>query len=325
VSLQRSIRHALHYSTCSSSSGGRATRWACANSRSCSWNGDSRSAPRWCAPGRRHRRTGARPPAGCGGGGSGGAARLRLYTDQAFIKVHGVWDYLRRAVDGDGNLVDSMPSTHRDMDARVPACGCRFFTRSLEMVGHALEEATTDGREAHSRAIRGTLGPGVRCRCLRYLHNKTEQDYRGTEGRYRPMRGFGSPVQRRAPGTGLPNPRDSFRDRARIHEVGPLHGRGAAPRPCSGSAGHARGAVDEEQTGSTLPMRPALPLPTIPAPERGAAPPTFSSRPPRSRVQRRPRARLRVVGDCPAGTHSARLPLPSLVHPSPASDDSPAP
>src|SRR6185503_7125678 len=49
------------------------------------------------------------------------------------------------------------------------------------------------GTAYFARAIRTTLGKGVRHRTSRYLNNRLEQDHRGIKGRYRPMRGFKCP------------------------------------------------------------------------------------------------------------------------------------
>jgi transposase-like protein len=116
-----------------------------------------------------------------------GKAGFRWHADETYIKVHGVWCYLYRAIDTDGNLVDSMLNAHRDM-----AAAKRFFARSLQVVGHAPEKVTTDRHDAYPRAIRETLGAAVVHRCSRYLNNKIEQDHRGIKGRYQPMREFGS-------------------------------------------------------------------------------------------------------------------------------------
>jgi len=83
-----------------------------------------------------------------------------------------VWCYLYRAIDADGNLVDSLLSAHRDMGAAK-----RFFARSIEVVGHIPEKVTTDGHDAYPRAIRETLGEDVVHRCSRYMNNKIEQDH----------------------------------------------------------------------------------------------------------------------------------------------------
>ena len=89
-----------------------------------------------------------------------GKAGPMWHADETYVKVGGVWCSLYRAIDADGNLVDSMLSERRDMDAAK-----RFFSRSLETVGHAPEKATTDGHDAYPRAIRETLGEGVIHRC----------------------------------------------------------------------------------------------------------------------------------------------------------------
>jgi len=151
-----------------------------------------------------------------------GKAGRKWHADETYIKVGGVWCYIYRAIDADGNLVDSMLSERRDMEARVPACGCRFFARSLEVVGHAPGKLTTDGHDAYPRAIREILGEGVAHRCSQYLNNRIEQDHRGIKGRYGPMRGFGSFVSAARFCTAHDEVRDYFRHRTKMHEVVPL-------------------------------------------------------------------------------------------------------
>ena len=97
----------------------------------------------------------------------------------------GEWKYLYRAIDREGNLVDSMLSEHRDMDAAK-----RFFKAALEVAEETPEKVTTDGHDSYPRAIRETLGEEVTHRCNPYLNNRLEQDHRGIKQRYYPMRGF---------------------------------------------------------------------------------------------------------------------------------------
>jgi len=117
-------------------------------------------------------------------GQDGGNAILLPGT---YVKVEGCWCYLYRAIDSDGNLVETMLSKTRDMNAAKT-----FFACALKTVGQVLEKVTTDGHDSYPRAVRETLGPDVSHRTSRYMNNRIEQDHRGIKQRYYPMRGFGS-------------------------------------------------------------------------------------------------------------------------------------
>jgi transposase-like protein len=65
-------------------------------------------------------------------------------VDETSIKVHGRWCYLSRALDRDGNLVDSLLRETRDRKAAQ-----RFFRGARAVVGHAPDRVTTDGHEAY--------------------------------------------------------------------------------------------------------------------------------------------------------------------------------
>ncbi len=121
---------------------------------------------------------------------------------------------LYRAIDADGNLVDSLLSETRDMDAAN-----RFFTRARTVVGHAPDKVTTDGHDAYPRAIRETCGPDVRHRTSRYMNNRMEQDHRGIKQRYYPMRGFGSFAAAARFCTAHDELRDHLRSRQRLNET----------------------------------------------------------------------------------------------------------
>jgi putative transposase len=116
-----------------------------------------------------------------------GYAGTFWHVDETYVKVQGKWCYLYRAIDRDGNLVDSMLSEKRNMDAAK-----RFFKQALETIGHTPEQVTTDGHGSYPRAIRETLGDEVIHQWNHYLNNIVEQDHRGIKQRYYPMRGFGS-------------------------------------------------------------------------------------------------------------------------------------
>lgn len=116
-----------------------------------------------------------------------GQASRSWYVDETYIKVNGSWCYLYRAIDRNGNLVDSMLSETRDRDAAE-----RFFHQARVVAGQVPERVTTDGHTSYPRAIRETLGEEVEHRSNQYLNNRVEQDHRGIKQRYYPMRGFGS-------------------------------------------------------------------------------------------------------------------------------------
>ncbi|HSH81635.1 MAG TPA: IS6 family transposase [Herpetosiphonaceae bacterium] len=68
------------------------------------------------------------------------------HVDETYIRVAGVWKYLYRAIDRDGNLVDSMLSEHRDMDSAK-----RFFKAALELAEQVPEQVTTDGHDESTK------------------------------------------------------------------------------------------------------------------------------------------------------------------------------
>jgi putative transposase len=117
-----------------------------------------------------------------------GKAGRSWYVDETYIKVHGQWRYLYRAIDRSGALVDVMFSEHRDM-----AAAKAFFESAKMVTGITPDRVTTDGHDSYPRAIRTTLGEAVRHRDSQYLNNRLEQDHRGVKGRYGPMRGFKCP------------------------------------------------------------------------------------------------------------------------------------
>jgi len=116
-----------------------------------------------------------------------GQAGNSWYVDETYIKVRGKWCYLYRAIDRDGNLVDSRLSETRDMDAAQ-----RFFKQAVAVVGHTPEQVTTDGHTSYPRAIREIMGSNVFHRKNKYLNNWLEQDHRGIKQRFYPMHGFGT-------------------------------------------------------------------------------------------------------------------------------------
>ncbi len=115
-----------------------------------------------------------------------GQAGRSWYLDETYVKVSGCWRYLYRAIDRDGNLLDSMLSEQRDR-----AAARRFLRRLVEIAMRKPLRLTTDQHPAYGKAIRWILGRQVLHRQSQYLNNRIEQDHRAIKQRYYPMLGFG--------------------------------------------------------------------------------------------------------------------------------------
>ena len=89
------------------------------------------------------------------------------YVDETYLKVHGRWCYLYRAIDRNGNLVDVLFSEHRDM-----AAAQAFFRSAKAVTGMTPDRVTTDGHDSYPRAIRTELGKDVRHRTSRLLEQQ---------------------------------------------------------------------------------------------------------------------------------------------------------
>ena len=117
--------------------------------------------------------------------GRGGARGRHWHVDETYLKVRGRWCFLYRAIDRDGDLVDTMLSERRDM-----AAARAFFRSAKAATGATPDRVTTDGHGSYPRAIHTVLGRRVVHRTGAF--NGLEQDHRGVKGRTRCMRGFKS-------------------------------------------------------------------------------------------------------------------------------------
>ena len=107
------------------------------------------------------------------------------YVDETCVRVQGQWQYLYRAIDRGGHLVDVRLSATRDLAAAEA-----FFRAAWTTTGVIPERITTDGHDAYPRAICHVFGEQIAHRTNRYLNNHLEQDHRGIKQRYRSMCGF---------------------------------------------------------------------------------------------------------------------------------------
>lgn len=102
--------------------------------------------------------------------------------DETYIKVHGHWVYLYRAVDKAGQTVDFFLSRNRDVNA------AKSFLRSAMKNTRVPTKITLDAYAASHRAVREMKADGevpgrVQVRSSQYLNNLVEQDHRRVKQR----------------------------------------------------------------------------------------------------------------------------------------------
>jgi transposase-like protein len=108
--------------------------------------------------------------------------------DETSIKVKGVWHYLYRAVDREGQTIDFLLTEHRD-----EAAAKRFLAKAIRRHGGVPEKITIDGSAANKAAIKSDNkehGTVVIIRKRKYLNNMVEQDHRAVKRVTQPMLGF---------------------------------------------------------------------------------------------------------------------------------------
>jgi transposase, IS6 family len=111
------------------------------------------------------------------------AAGDRWFVDETYVKVAGHWQYLYRAVDQYGQIIDVLLSEQRDT-----AAARRFFTGALAH-GPAPIEVTTDKARPYLRVL-DELMPAVGHVTEQYSNNRIEADHGRLKARLRPMRGL---------------------------------------------------------------------------------------------------------------------------------------
>jgi transposase-like protein len=112
-------------------------------------------------------------------------------VDETYIKVKGVWTYLYRAVDAQGNTLEFLLSPTRDAEAAK-----RFFSKTLA-ASHTVEPRviTVDKNAAYPKALKelqaaGDLAAACELRQSKYLNNLVEQDHRFIKRLVKPAMGF---------------------------------------------------------------------------------------------------------------------------------------
>jgi len=111
------------------------------------------------------------------------------YLDEVFIRINGQQQYLWRAVDQDGDVIDILVQPHRDQRA-----GERFLRRLLRGQGQEPFRIITDKLKSYSAALRKILSD-VAHNTERYANNRAEASHQPTRQRERQMSRFKSAGQ----------------------------------------------------------------------------------------------------------------------------------
>ncbi len=106
------------------------------------------------------------------------------------MTINGLWQYLWRAVDQDGNVLDILVQPRRDAKAAK-----RFFRKLLKRQCASPRVLVTDTLRSYAVAHREVM-PSVEHRQSRYL-NRAENSHQPTRHRERAMKRFRTP--RRSP------------------------------------------------------------------------------------------------------------------------------
>ena len=109
------------------------------------------------------------------------------HLDEVFLTINGERHYLWRAVDQDGNILDSLVQSRRNKKAAK-----KFFRKLLKGLTYVPRVIITDKLKSYGAAKREIL-PGVEHRQHRYLNHRAENSPQPTRQRERRMQGFKSP------------------------------------------------------------------------------------------------------------------------------------
>ena len=108
------------------------------------------------------------------------------YLDELFVTIQGRQQYLWRAVDQDGDVIDILVQSRRDRRAAA-----RFFRKLLKGQGREPRRLITDKLRSYSAAHR-TVMPSVIHSTRQYENNRAELSHQPTRQRERQIRRFRS-------------------------------------------------------------------------------------------------------------------------------------
>jgi len=113
----------------------------------------------------------------------------RWHLDEVFLKIQGKLQYLWRAVDQDGDVLDILVQSRRNKRAAK-----KFFRKLLKVLQYMPRVIVTDKLRSYA-AAKAEILPSVQHEQHAGLNNRAENSHQPTRERERRMRGFKSPGQ----------------------------------------------------------------------------------------------------------------------------------
>lgn len=111
----------------------------------------------------------------------------RWHLDEIFVRINGKLQYVWRAVDQEGEVLDILVQPRRNKKAAK-----KFFRRLLKGMGYAPRLIVTDRLRSYE-AAKADVMPSVEHHRDKGLNNRAENSHQPTRERERRMRGFKSP------------------------------------------------------------------------------------------------------------------------------------
>ena len=111
----------------------------------------------------------------------------KWHLDEVYLKINGKRQYLWRAVDQDGNVLDILVQSRRNAKAAK-----RFMARLMKKQRRVPRVMVTDKLKSYGTAHRELMG-SVEHRSHKGLNNRAENSHQPTRQRERAMKGFRSP------------------------------------------------------------------------------------------------------------------------------------
>ena len=110
------------------------------------------------------------------------------FMDEVFLNINGQRQYLWRAVDQDGDVVDILVQSRRNKKAAL-----NFFRKMLKSQGTP-RKIVTDKLRSYGAARKEVMPSVIHCQD-QYANNRAEGSHQPTRQQERQMRGFKSPGQ----------------------------------------------------------------------------------------------------------------------------------